>query len=257
MRPRILLTNDDGIHAPGLLALKRALEALGDVFVVAPERPRSAIGHAVTLHKPLRLTEVRLADGSQAWASNGTPTDCVSLAYDVVMERRVDLAFAGINEGANLGWDITYSGTVMGALEAAILGVPTVAVSVAGEQGAVRYYEPAANFAHEAACKVWERGLPRFTLLNVNVPDVPASSIRGVRVTTQGRREYTDRIVVRKDPRGLPYYWLSGTLKDDHSDGSSDIAAIREGFISVTPIEIDMTATELLPVLEEWWYRSP
>ena len=229
------------------------LREIGEVFVVAPERPRSAIGHAVTLHKPLRLSEVTLGDGIRAWASNGTPTDCVSLAYEVVMECRADLAFAGINDGANLGWDITYSGTVMGALEAAILGIPTVAISVTGENGSSKHYEPAARFAQEAARKVLEEGLPPFTLLNVNVPDLPDRELRGVRVTTQGRREYTDRIVVREDPRGQRYYWLSGKLKDDDGDEGSDIVAVRSGYISVTPIEIDMTATGLLPTIRAWW----
>lgn len=247
------MTNDDGIHSRGLLALRQSLSAVGEVFVVAPERPRSAIGHAVTLHKPLRLNEVELEDGSRAWASNGTPTDCVSLAYDVVMQREVDLAFAGINEGANLGWDITYSGTVMGALESAILGIPSVAISVASENGKSQYLAPAAAFAAEIAVKVLENGLPPFTLLNVNVPDLPADRLCGVAVTTQGRREYTDRIVVRQDPRGVAYYWLSGTLKDDHADDDSDIAAVRRGCVAVTPIEVDMTATDLLPALRGWW----
>lgn len=252
-RPRILITNDDGIGAPGLLALRQALDAVGDTFVVAPERPRSAIGHAVTLHKPLRLAQITLGDGSRAWSSNGTPTDCVSLAYDVVMQQRVDLAFAGINEGANLGWDITYSGTVMAALEAAILGIPTVAVSVVSGNGGVQNWSPAAEFACELARRILEHGLPPYTLLNVNVPDLPCESIRGVAVTTQGRREYTDRIVVRKDPRGQEYYWLSGVLKDDETDETTDIAAIRKGRIAVTPIQVDMTATTLLPVLRDWW----
>ncbi len=253
---RILVTNDDGVTAPGLLALKRSLEALGDVFVVAPERPRSAVGHAVTLHKPLRLTEVMLEDGSHAWCCSGTPTDCVSIAYDVVMEQRVDLAFAGINDGANLGWDITYSGTVMGALEAAMLGIPTAAISVAGGEGGATHFDAAAAFARDVAVKIVENGLPPCTLVNVNVPDLPAEQLAGVAITTQGRREYVDRIVVRKDPRGQKYYWLSGVLKDDEQNERTDVAAVRRGCISVTPIGIDMTARELLPVLEAWWPES-
>lgn len=252
-RLRILLTNDDGIGAPGLLALKRALDPLGEVFAVAPERPRSAIGHAVTLHKPLRLLEVTLEDGSRAWSSNGTPSDCVSLAYDVVMERQADIAFAGINDGANLGWDITYSGTVMAAMESAILGIPSVAVSVATNGGPAAHYGPAAAFAATLAEKVIGEGLDSPTLLNVNVPDGEEHEIVGVAVTRQGRREYTDRIVVRNDPRDKPYYWLSGILKDDPSDDGSDISAVRDRRISVTPIGIDMTAGEMMQRLRRWW----
>jgi len=254
MKPlRILLTNDDGIAAPGLAILRAALAEIGEVFVVAPERPRSAIGHAVTLHKPLRLTEVTLEDGAGAWSSNGTPTDCVSLAYDVVMEGRVDLAFAGINDGANLGWDITYSGTVMAAMEAAILGMPAIAVSVAAEDRPAQHYGPAAAFSVELARKVVSRGLARHMLLNVNVPDMPQCAVRGVAVTSQGRREYTDRIAVRNDPRDKPYYWLAGALKDGCDEEGSDIRAVRDGYVSVTPIEIDMTAEAALPQLRDWW----
>lgn len=252
-RPRILVTNDDGINADGLLALKQALEAIGDVFVVAPERPRSAIGHAVTLHKPLRLSQVTLADGSRAWASNGTPTDCVSLALDVVMQGRADLALAGINDGANLGWDLTYSGTVMAALEAAVLGVPTAAISLVDQGRKPRDFGPAAHFAQAVAKRLLEMKLPDASLLNVNVPDLPADQIKGVAVTRQGRREYIDRIVARCDPRGQEYYWLSGRLKDHPDDDDSDIAAINRGFISVTPIRIDMTDDRVLANLREWF----
>jgi 5'-nucleotidase len=250
---RILLTNDDGIAAPGLAVLRAALADIGEVFTVAPERPRSAIGHAVTLHKPLRLAEVTLEDGADAWSSNGTPTDCVSLAYDVVMEGRADLAFAGINDGANLGWDITYSGTVMAAMEAAILGVPAIAVSVAVDERPASHYAPAAAFSVALARKVIAHGLPRHSLLNVNVPDLPEGELRGVAVTSQGRREYIDRIAVRNDPRDKPYYWLAGALKDGRGDEGSDIRAVRDGYVSVTPIEIDMTAEAVLPKLREWW----
>ncbi len=252
-RLRILVTNDDGIHAPGLLALKQALEPLGDVFVLAPERPRSATGHAVTLHKPLRIDEVKLADGTRAWASNGTPTDCVTLAYDVLMDQRADVAVAGINDGANLGWDITYSGTVMAALEAAILGVPALAVSVATDGAAVRTYEPAGEVARSVATKLAERGSTGFALVNINVPNLETTAIKGVRVTYQGRREYTDRTVTRTDPRDRPYYWISGELKDDPRENGSDISAVRAGLISVTPIEIDMTARAMMPLIESWF----
>src|ERR1041385_973819 len=165
---RILLTNDDGINAPGIHALKRELERLGEVIIVAPERPRSATGHAITLHKPLRIEEVDLPDGTRGWASNGTPSDCVTLGFDVILEGRVDIVFSGINAGPNLGWDLTYSGTVSAAMEGAILGVPSIAISVAGMSPSLEY-GPAARSALRLAEQVRDNGLEPYTLLNVNV----------------------------------------------------------------------------------------
>lgn len=250
---RVLLTNDDGVHAPGLLALKKALADLGEVFVLAPDGPRSATGHAVTLHKPLRINETVLADGSRAWACNGTPTDCVTLAFDVLMKQKADVALAGINDGANLGWDITYSGTVMAALEASILGIPAIAVSIANNGEPTRTFDPAAAIARQVAERVVVSPPSEFTLVNINVPNLDEADIRGVAVTHQGKREYTDRTVTRMDPRDRPYYWISGALKDDPRENGSDISAIRRGMISVTPLDIDMTATHLLGKLAQWW----
>ena len=248
---RILLTNDDGINAPGIHALKRALDPLGQVFMVAPERPRSASGHAITLHKPLRLDEVELPDGSRAWATNGTPSDCVTLGFDVVMDGRVDLVFSGINAGPNLGWDVTYSGTVSAAMEGAILGAPAAAISVAGDRPPFEF-EPAARFAARLAREITERGLEPWTLLNVNVPPVPESEIRGVVVTHQGRRQYVDRIDKRTDPNGRLYYWLSGSLKENEPDLGSDVHAVLENRISVTPVHLDLTAPTMLEKLRTW-----
>ncbi|HSV74538.1 MAG TPA: 5'/3'-nucleotidase SurE [Chthonomonadales bacterium] len=247
---RILLSNDDGIHAPGLLALKRALEPLGEVFAVAPDRPRSAIGHAITLHKPLRLTEVRLADGSRGWTTNGTPSDAVSLGFEVIMENRVDLVAAGINEGANLGWDVIYSGTVAAATEGVILGAPALSVSMVGHAP----YEmgPAAAFAARVARYMGEHGIGRHRLLNVNVPNLPAEQIAGVRVTRQGRTEYHNRIQIRTDPRGKPYYWVCGSLNGKGHPPDVDVAAALAGYITVTPLQLDMTAIDLLPVVDGW-----
>lgn len=248
---RILVTNDDGIHAPGILALKQALEPLGEVFVVAPERPRSAAGHAITLHKPLRITETTLNDGTLAWAVSGTPTDCATLGFDVIMEQKADLVFSGINAGPNLGWDVTYSGTVAAAIEGAILGVPSVAISLAGETRPFEYTASAA-FARRLAEKVAAEGMERWTLLNVNVPAVPQEQISGIAVTHQGRRQYVDRIDKRIDPWGRDYYWLHGKLHEDVIDQGSDVHAVLENRISVTPIHLDMTATHLLGRLRDW-----
>jgi 5'-nucleotidase len=251
---RILLTNDDGIHAPGILAVKTALDALGEVWMVAPERPRSAAGHAITLHKPLRITPVTLAGGIQGYASNGTPTDCVTLGFDILMEGRCDLVVSGINAGPNLGWDLTYSGTVAAAIEGAVLNIPSFAISVALEHGPAGEIDfgPAAAFAVRLAQQLAADPLPPNTFLNVNVPPVAENALRGVAVTHQGRREYVDRIIARTDPAGRPYYWQAGSIREDTPDPGSDVHAVLQNQISVTPVQLDLTAYTLLDRLRAW-----
>lgn len=254
---RILITNDDGIKAPGILALKAALDPIGEVTVVAPERPRSASGHAITLHKPLRLTETPLPDGSIGLACNGTPSDCVSLGLEVAMEGHADLVISGINDGANLGWDLTYSGTVSAAMEGAILGIPAIAISVACAEAEQPRFDAATSFVVELASTVTARKMARWTLLNVNVPNLPADRIRGVEVTHQGRTQYTDRVERRTDPRGRAYYWLSGYLEENTPEQGSDVHAVQNGFISVTPLDLDLTAAQLIDVVRTWNLRLP
>ncbi|HLK56559.1 MAG TPA: 5'/3'-nucleotidase SurE [Chthonomonadaceae bacterium] len=251
---RILLTNDDGIHAPGIHAVKAALEELGEVWMVAPERPRSAAGHAITLHKPLRITPVTLPNGMKGHATSGTPTDCVTLGYHILMEERCDLVVSGINSGANLGWDLTYSGTVAAAIEGAILRLPAFAISLVTENAAASTldYAPAAKFAAQITRRLLADPLPPQTFLNINVPAVPESELRGVTITHQGRREYVDRVVAREDPSGRPYYWQAGSIREDTPDPGSDVHAILENRISVTPVHLDMTAYPLLDQLRDW-----
>jgi 5'-nucleotidase len=256
-RLKILVTNDDGVHSPGLLALKVALERAGnDVFVCAPDRPRSASGHSITLHKPLRMKQVALADGSLAWAASGTPADCTTLGLlDVLEGQKCDLVVSGINHGPNLGWDVTYSGTVAAAIEAVIIGVPAVAVSVASYEESL-HWETAAEFvAQQLAPRVAAHGLPTATLLNVNAPDLPAAEVKGVRVTFQGDRQYVDRLEKRLDPLGRAYYWLGGKLHDKETAEGSDTRAVGDGYISVTPIHLDMTAHPFLRDLRGWGFE--
>jgi 5'-nucleotidase len=252
---RILISNDDGINAPGIHALKTALDTLGEVFLVAPERPRSASGHSITLHKPLRIEEVRLPDGSKAWSTNGTPSDCVTLGFDILMEGKADLVFSGINNGSNLGWDLTYSGTVAAAMEGCILGIPSAAISIAGTRGPYDYAS-AAQFARKLAELILNNGLTSGTLLNVNIPHVPHDKIRGVSVTHQGRRQYTDRIDTRVDPWGKPYYWVHGEVMDDGNDPESDVHNILENFISVTPVHLDLTAQNQMERIQAWNWNN-
>lgn len=257
---RILITNDDGVHAEGLMALKRALATVGEVTVVAPDRPRSACGHSITLHKPLRLSETTLSDGSRAWIASGTPSDCVTLALlDVMREARPDLVCSGINHGPNLGWDLTYSGTVSAAMEAAMLGIPAAAISVAWrfrrmveeEEGPAPPidFRHAAGYAAELARHLQANPLPEHVLLNVNVPNTAPA---GARLTRQGIRRYPGKLEKRVDPMGRNYYWLGGDEPEDVHEEGTDVAAIAEGFISVTPVQMDLTDYELIER-----YRAP
>lgn len=253
---RALLTNDDGLNAPGLLALARAVSGVAETFVVAPEHERSAASHAITLHKPLRAVPVSLGDtGVRAWATNGTPADCVVLGVLDLLERPPDVVVSGINLGANLGMDLIYSGTVSGAVEATLFGIAAVAISVAALADV--HWEPAAHFAVGLVREVVRRGLPRDTFLNVNVPNRPAAGILGVEVTRQSARRYVNRLEKRSDPRGRDYYWLTGSAEEvEHAPGT-DARAVAEGRISVTPLRLDMTDHELGPVIRSWRLTVP
>lgn len=248
-RPRILLTNDDGIYAEGIAVLRDALQEVGEVTIVAPERPRSAMGHAITLHKPLRAEEVRIPWGGQGYATNGTPSDCVVLGLFAIMER-CDLVVSGINLGPNLGEDVTYSGTVSAAMEGAICGKPSIAVSVADYE--FPDYGPAARFTAKLACQVLTHGLPPDTLLNVNVPNLPEDEIMGVAITRQGKRRYEGRVERRTDPRGRDYYWLGGEIIEDIEGDGSDGDAVRDGKISITPLHLDLTSYHFAKKMAEW-----
>jgi 5'-nucleotidase len=242
----LLLTNDDGVSAPGLLALKQGLEPLGRITVIAPSRNYSAAGHRKTMHKPLRLDETQLPDGSPAWVCSGAPSDCVALALLGFIKEKVDLVVSGINTHPNLGQDVTYSGTVTAAIEAVIAGVPGLAVSA--ELGTPPDYAPAARIAAALAAAVARHGLPPHTLLNVNVP----SAIKGVRITRQGWRVYRDELVERLDPRGKPYYWIGGEAPSGRAEEGTDFWALDQGYVSVTPLHLDLTAHHVISLLEQW-----
>jgi 5'-nucleotidase len=247
----ILITNDDGVNAAGLIALKSALDRVGRVHVVAPDRPRSACGHSITLHKPLRADPVKLADGSTAYATNGTPSDCVCLALLGVVDGPIDLVVAGINHGPNLGWDLTYSGTVSAAMEGAVMGVQAFSISVATHKPDVDY-SVAAGFAVRLAMILEDHKLPESTLLNVNVPALPASHIKGVKVTRQGKRRYTANLEKRSDPAGRAYYWIGGNLPIDQLEDGTDVKAIADDYVSVTPIHLDLTDNNALRDTLTW-----
>jgi len=241
--PLILVTNDDGVTSDGIHALADAMRTLGDVVVVAPLQEASAIGHALTLRRPLRIENV--SEG--VYAVDGTPTDCVNLATAVILKRLPDLVVSGINKGWNLGDDITYSGTVAGALEGALLGPPGIAVSL--KRTPAYDFGPSAEAARKVASLVLSKGLPPRSFININVP---AGTPKGLRVTTQAKRNHVTKIDSRMDPRGNAYYWIEEALDEYHPDsGRSDYEAVKEGYVSITPLQPDMTAYEALAPLVE------
>ena len=249
--PYILITNDDGVESPGILALKQALQRLGEVVVFAPEHNWSAAGHTKTLHKPLRVDRYALADGDMAYASSGAPSDCVALALLGILDRRPSIVVSGINRGENVGHDITYSGTVAGAMEGVVFGLPAVSVSLASYDS--DDFGPAATHAAGVVAQVLEHGLPPNTFLNVNVPSKPLDQIGGVRLTRLGRRLYCDKLVTRQDPRGRPYYWIGGDVPSgDATIAGTDIWALAHDYVSVTPLRLDMTDEPLIKMLETW-----
>lgn len=248
-RPHVLLTNDDGISAEGLAVLCVAMQEVGEVTVVAPERPRSASSHAITLHKPLRADRVHWPWGGDGYASNGTPSDCVVLGLYALMPR-CDLVISGINLGANLGEDLTYSGTVSAAMEGTLCGKPSLAASLAVDERPD--YALAARFMARLARQVLQRGLPPDVLLNVNVPNVPEEALVGVAITHQGKRRYSGRVERRVDPRGRPYYWLGGETILERDGDDSDGAAIQAGKISVTPLHLNLTSYPFMSLLQTW-----
>ncbi|MGQ9681278.1 MAG: 5'/3'-nucleotidase SurE [Anaerolineae bacterium] len=253
--PRILVANDDGIEAPGLVALARELRAIGKIVVVAPERNWSAVGHTKTMHKPLRAGEVSFPDGITAYETSGSPSDCVALALLGLVREPIDLVVSGINDGANLGTDVLYSGTFAAAAEAVVNGVSAFAISL--DSGSHRNYGPAARFATELARRLLAFRSERPWLLNVNAPDLPNGEIRGVQVTRLGQRLYQDALVERLDPRGRPYYWIGGERPAGIAEEGTDVGAVASGLISVTPMLLDLTDQSRLEVLRQWRLAVP
>lgn len=250
----ILVTNDDGVQATGLLALAQAMRQIGDVTVVAPERNWSGGGHVKTIDRPLRARQVKLADGTPAFSSDGAPSDCVALALLGLVEQPIDLVVSGINTMANLGHDVTYSGTVTAAMEAIIAGVPAIAFSLDGARRDQfeMDFSPAARIARTIVRKFSQRKLPKGILLNVNVPYLPISEIKGIRNTQQGLRVYRDRLDKRQDPRGHSYYWIGGDYPTGKDKKGTDIGALARGYVSVTPLQLDLTAYPALASLGKW-----
>jgi 5'-nucleotidase len=245
----ILVTNDDGVRAEGLRALTGALSDLGRIVVVAPELEQSASSHAITLDKPLRVNEY----GTDSFGVSGTPTDCVLLAVRGLLERSPDLLVSGINRGPNMGEDVTYSGTVAAAIEGSILGIPSIAISMASWDPVP--LEAAADVSRYLSNEMLKHDAPTGSLWNVNVPPLPAEKLKGLRITRLGSRVYNDVIIKDKDPRGKDYFWIGGGDPGWDAGTDTDFTAVTEGYISVTPLRLDMTDYRAISDLESWNLR--
>jgi 5'-nucleotidase len=253
----ILVTNDDGVTAPGLLALAQAMRELGKVTVFAPDKNWSASGHVKTMERPLRVKETFLADGTSAFASDGAPSDCVALPLLGLIEERIDLVVSGINPNANIGHDVTYSGTVTAAMEAVIAGVKGIAVSLDSPEGhkGPLDYSTSAVVAKRIAEQVIADGLPEGVVLNVNVPYLKESELKGYMITRQGLRVYRDALDVRVDPRGKPYYWIGGEAPTGVAENGTDFGALAQGYVSITPLQLDLTHLKAMDVLKNWSFK--
>jgi 5'-nucleotidase len=248
-KPTILITNDDGIFAPGIYALWEAMKEIGDITVVAPDSEKSAVGHAITLTDPIRVQKVNGKNGFMGYAVKGTPTDCVKLASRALMDAPPDVVVSGINSGGNIGSLIIYSGTVSAATEGTILGIPSVAISLTSVKGGDM--SASQLFAKKVVKQVLQNGLPKGILLNVNVPNVPQDEIKGVRITKQGDIVFQDEFEKREDPRGKIYYWMGGTTSEDF-DEETDGYAVQNGYVSITPIHYRLTEDSFLDTLNGW-----
>jgi len=244
----ILVTNDDGIHSPGLLSLFDAMREIGTAYIVAPDRERSAVSHALTMHRPLRVEEIR----EHVFTVNGTPTDCVAIGINKILPERPVFVVSGINKGGNLGDDITYSGTVSAAIESTIMGIPAFAMSlVLGKNPSVFHFDTAASIAGDLGHYILDNSLPYDTLLNVNVPNVSLKNIRDIKLTRQGKRVYDNAIQETFDPHGEKHFWIGGGQPFWEHGEDTDIQAIQDNCISVTPLHLDLTNYETLQFLRD------
>lgn len=254
MSKSILITNDDGIYAEGIQVMSQKIFEMynnrWDINIVAPNHEQSAVGHAITMHRPLRVQPARFMHNRdlKGWAVNGTPSDCVKLAVEALLPQRPDLVVSGINQGGNLGTDVLYSGTVSAAVEGIILGIPSIAVSLTNPEESDFQY--AAEFTAHFLPLLLENPPPPGTILNINVPPGTREEIKGVQATKLSERRYRNAFQKRTDPRGKPYYWLAGSVIDNENDNGFDMGAIKNKYVSVTPIHFDITRYDLLDKVE-------
>lgn len=250
--PVILVTNDDGITAPGIRALVNAVKDLGKVIVVAPDSPQSGMGHAVTIGEPLRLHKTEVFDGIDSWECSGTPVDCVKLARDIILKGKPTICLSGINHGANHSINVIYSGTMSAAMEAAIEGVPSIGFSLLD----YRYdadFSLAGDIAHTLAKKMLEHPMPEHTLLNVNIPKISADNFKGIKICRQAYAKWQEEFDHRVDPRGKDYYWMTGKFVNMDTGTETDVEALAEGYASVVPVKFDLTDHAIKEKISNEW----
>lgn len=252
---RVLISNDDGINAAGMRTLAKTLAEKGnEVYIIAPDKEQSAMGHALTLHTPLRVQEIEIDfPVAKAWKTTGTPGDCVKIGISSILEEKPDIVISGINHGPNLGGDIIYSGTVSAAMEGAMLGLPSIAVSLTNDNAREGDFDYAAQFVASFLSQMRDFSHPKKTVLNINIPAIPPNEINGISITKLGTRMYTDTYEKRVDPRGRTYYWLAGEIIKQDEDANTDIVAIRDNRISITPITFEITNEKLMEELKKFF----
>jgi len=251
-KPLILVVNDDGINAPGVAALVGAVKDLGEVVVVAPDSPQSGMGHAITINKPLRMSEVKLFGDIKGYQCSGTPVDCVKLAVDKVLHRHPDLCVSGINHGSNSSINIIYSGTMSAAVEASLEGIPSVGFSLC-DYSHQADFTAASHYATFIAGQILKAGIPKHTLLNVNIPKLSLTEIKGMKICRQANAKWEEEYIERNDPGGKPYYWLTGKFMNYDHGQDTDEWALANGYVSVVPVQHDLTAHHAIPIINENW----
>lgn len=248
---KILLTNDDGIYSEGIQTLKNQLDNIAEVIVIAPDRERSTVGHAMTLHKPLRIRQVKVNGGSEGYAVNGTPTDCIVIGLlEIMKNEKPDLIVSGINRGPNLGDDIIYSGTVSAAMEGAMRNIPSLAISIAAYENFK--FESAALFTKKIISHLIKNNLPENLVLNINFPNIDYKELKGIEITRHGKRMYQDELKKIHDPQGDIHYWLGGDLPKGKIEPDTDFKAIYNRKVSITPLSLDLTNYNIMPKIKDW-----
>ena len=251
-RPTILITNDDGITAPGILNLVEAVKELGNIVVVAPDKPQSGMGHAITIGNPLRMNKIKMFDGVESWQTSGTPVDCVKLAVDKILKRKPDLCLSGINHGANHSINVIYSGTMSAAMEASIESIPSIGFSLL-DYNYEADFGAAQHYVKKIVSSLLQRKMDKHLLLNVNIPSVPIELIRGVKICRQAYAKYQEDFKERRDPHGKKYYWLTGAFVNFDKGKDTDVWALENNYVSVVPIQFDLTNYALKEQLEKNW----
>jgi 5'-nucleotidase len=250
--PTILITNDDGITAPGIRNLVEAVKELGKIIVVAPDKPQSGMGHAITIGHPLRMNKIDMFEGVESWQTSGTPVDCVKLAVDKVLHRKPDLCLSGINHGANHSINVIYSGTMSAAMEASIESIPSIGFSLLNYSYEADF-EPARHYVRKIVSSLLQKKMDKHLLLNVNIPSIPMELIKGVKVCRQAYAKYQEDFKERKDPQGKKYYWLTGAFVNFDKGNDTDVWALDNNYVSVVPIQFDLTNYKMKLELEKNW----